>query len=132
MEIAYKLDTIPDTGIIIELYNSSGINRPTTDKERITKMYSNSNLIVTAWDKDKLVGISRSLTDFCYCCYLSDLAVRKEYQKYGIGKKLISLTKDNICDQVMLLLLSAKTAMDYYPKVGFQKVDNGFIIKRNN
>jgi len=132
MEIAYKLDTIPDTGIIIELYNSSGINRPTTDKERITKMYSNSNLIVTAWDKDKLVGISRSLTDFCYCCYLSDLAVRKEYQKYGIGKKLISLTKDNIGDQVMLLLLSAKTAMDYYPKVGFQKVDNGFIIKRNN
>lgn len=132
MEIAYKLDTIPDTGIIIELYNSSGINRPTTDKERITKMYSNSNLIVTAWDKDKLVGISRSLSDFCYCCYLSDLAVRKEYQKYGIGKKLISLTKDNIGDQVMLLLLSAKTAMDYYPKVGFQKVDNGFIIKRNN
>jgi N-acetylglutamate synthase-like GNAT family acetyltransferase len=132
MEISYKLDTIPDTGIIIELYNSSGINRPTTDKERITKMYSNSNLIVTAWDKDKLVGISRSLTDFCYCCYLSDLAVRKEYQKYGIGKKLISLTKENIGDQVMLLLLSAKTAMDYYPKVGFQKVDNGFIIKRNN
>ena len=132
MEIAYKLDTIPDTNLIIELYNSSGINRPTTDKERITKMYSNSNLIVTAWDKDKLVGISRSLTDFCYCCYLSDLAVRKEYQKYGIGKKLISLTKENIGDQVMLLLLSAKTAMDYYPKVGFQKVDNGFIIKRNN
>jgi ribosomal protein S18 acetylase RimI-like enzyme len=132
MEIAYKLDTIPDTGIIIELYNSSGINRPTTDKERITKMYSNSNLIVTAWDKDKLVGISRSLTDFCYCCYLSDLAVRKEYQKYGIGKKLISLTKESIGDQVMLLLLSAETAMDYYPKVGFQKVDNGFIIKRNN
>jgi ribosomal protein S18 acetylase RimI-like enzyme len=132
MEISYKLDTIPDTGIIIELYNSSGINRPTTDKERITKMYSNSNLIVTAWDKDKLVGISRSLTDFCYCCYLSDLAVRKEYQKYGIGKKLISLTKESIGDQVMLLLLSAETAMDYYPKVGFQKVDNGFIIKRNN
>jgi ribosomal protein S18 acetylase RimI-like enzyme len=132
MEISYKLDTIPDTGIIIELYNSSGINRPTTDKERITKMYSNSNLIVTAWDKEKLVGITRSLTDFCYCCYLSDLAVRKEYQKYGIGKKLISLTKESIGDQVMLLLLSAETAMDYYPKVGFQKVDNGFIIKRNN
>jgi ribosomal protein S18 acetylase RimI-like enzyme len=132
MEISYKLDTIPDTGIIIELYNSSGINRPTTDKERITKMYSNSNLIVTAWDKEKLVGITRSLTDFCYCCYLSDLAVRKEYQKYGIGKKLISLTKESIGDQVMLLLLSAETAMDYYQKVGFQKGDNGFIIKRNN
>jgi hypothetical protein len=86
MEISYKLDTIPDTGIIIELYNSSGINRPTTDKERITKMYSNSNLIVTAWDKDKLVGISRSLTDFCYCCYLSDLAVRKSIKSMALEK----------------------------------------------
>ena len=130
MEITYKLDTIPDTELIIELYNSSGINRPTNDKERITKMYSNSNLIVTAWDKNKLVGISRSLTDFCYCCYLSDLAVRKEYQKHGIGKKLIALTKEYIGDHTMLLLLSAETAIDYYPKVGFQKVDNGFIIKR--
>jgi ribosomal protein S18 acetylase RimI-like enzyme len=57
---------------------------------------------------------------------------KKEYQKYGIGKKLISLTKESIGDQVMLLLLSAETAMDYYQKVGFQKGDNGFIIKRNN
>jgi len=85
---------------------------------------------VTAWDKDKLVGISRSLTDFCYCCYLSDLAVRKEYQKQGIGKKLIGLTKDKIGELSMLLLLSAPTAMDYYPGVGLQKVDNGFIFKR--
>lgn len=130
MEITYKLHKIPDTDIIIELYNSSGINRPTNDKERITKMYSNSNLIITAWDKDKLVGISRSLTDFCFCCYLSDLAVRKDYQKEGIGKKLIALTKQSIGDQVMLLLLSAQPAMGFYPKVGFQKVDNGFIIKR--
>jgi N-acetylglutamate synthase-like GNAT family acetyltransferase len=130
MEITFKLDTIPDIDIIIELYNSSGINRPTADKERITKMYNNSNLIVTAWDKDKLVGIARSLTDFSYCCYLSDLAVRKDYQKGGIGKKLIALTKEYIGDHAMLLLLSAQTAMDYYPKVGFQKVENGFIIKR--
>jgi N-acetylglutamate synthase-like GNAT family acetyltransferase len=85
---------------------------------------------VTAWDKDKLVGIARSLTDFSYCCYLSDLAVRKDYQKGGIGKKLIALTKEYIGDHAMLLLLSAQTAMDYYPKVGFQKVENGFIIKR--
>jgi len=132
MEIAYKFDTIPNTADIIELYNNSGLIRPTTDKERISKMYAHSNLIVTAWDNDKLVGISRSLTDFCYCCYLSDLAVSKEYQHCGIGKKLIELTKAHIGDQVMLLLLSVHTAMDYYPKVGFQKVENGFIMKRKN
>ena len=130
MEITYKLDATPETELIIDLYNSSGINRPTTDTERIAKMYANSNLIVTAWDKNKLVGVSRSLTDFCYCCYLSDLAVRREYQRAGIGKKLIELTKEKIGDQTMLLLLAAPTAMEYYPKVGFQQVDNGFIIKR--
>ena len=107
MAIEYKFDITPATDVIIDLYRSSGINRPTTDKERITKMYANSNFIVTAWDKDKLVGIARSLTDFCHCCYLSDLAVRKEYQKKGIGKKLIRLTKDKIDDVTMLLLLSA-------------------------
>lgn len=130
MEIVYQIDTTPDTATIIDLYISSGLNRPIEDKERITKMYANSNLIVTAWDNDKLVGISRSITDFCYCCYLSDLAVRQEYKSAGIGKNLIALTKEKIGDQTMLLLLSAPTAMGYYPKVNFQKVENGFIIKR--
>jgi len=130
MGITYKLDIIPDTEKIIDLYKSSGINRPIADKERIAKMYANSNLTVTAWDISKLVGISRSLTDFCYSCYLSDLAVRKEYQKHGIGKKLIALTKEKIGEHTMLLLLAAPAAMDYYPKVGFEHVENGFIIKR--
>jgi predicted N-acetyltransferase YhbS len=93
-------------------------------------MYANSNLIITAWEMDKLVGISRSLTDFCYCCYLSDLAVRKDYQTRGIGKKLIGLTRNSIGKQTALILLSAPAATDYYPKVGFEKIENGFIIKR--
>ena len=130
MELIFRDDIIPAIDQIIEVYNNSGINRPTTDKARIEKMYSNSNLVLTAWDNAKLVGISRSLTDFCYCCYLSDLAVRIEYQKNGIGKKLIELTKDKIGEQTALILLSAPTVMDYYPKVGMQKIDNGFIIKR--
>ena len=130
MELIFRDDIIPTIDQIIEVYNNSGINRPTTDKERIEKMYFNSNLVMTAWDNGKLVGISRSLTDFCYCCYLSDLAVRIEYQKNGIGKKLIKLTKDKIGEQTALILLSAPTAMDYYPKVGMQKIENGFIIKR--
>lgn len=131
MEIIYRTDITPEIDQIIDVYNSSGINRPTTDKERIAKMYDNSNLIATAWDNDKLVGISRSLTDFCYCCYLSDLAVRKDYQASGIGKKLIELTRNEIGEQTALLLLSAPTAIDYYPKVGFQKIDNAFLIKRS-
>lgn len=132
MIITYEVGTVPATEVIIDLYDNSGLNRPTADKNRIAKMYANSNLIVTAWDNDKLVGVSRALTDFCYCCYLSDLAVREEYKNKGIGKKLIELTKEQVGDQSMLLLLSAPAAMGYYPKVGLQNVDNGFIIKRIN
>lgn len=127
--IKYKFDVLPSIDAVMELYADSGLKRP-TDKDRIARMYSHSNLIVTAWDKDKLVGISRALTDFCYCCYLSDLAVRKKYQHHGIGRELIRLTKEKIGDETMLLLLSAPAAMDYYPKVGLVKVDNGFMIHR--
>lgn len=130
MEINYKVGITPETDSIIEVYNSSGLNRPTGNKERIAEMYANSNLVVTAWDHDQLVGIARSLTDFCYCCYLSDLAVRKDYQKLGIGKELINLTREKIGPMTTLLLLSAPTAMEYYPKTGFRKIENGFIIDR--
>jgi ribosomal protein S18 acetylase RimI-like enzyme len=130
MNILYKSDVIPSTEQIIELYNDAPLTRPTSDSLRIKKMYEQSNLVITAWDKDELIGIARSLTDFCYACYLSDLAVKKNYQKLGIGKELVSLTKKEIGDQSMLLLLSVETALEYYPKIGMRKVENGFIINR--
>jgi GNAT superfamily N-acetyltransferase len=130
MNIQYKTDQIPTAAEVIDLYDSSGLQRPTDDAERIGNMYRHSNLIVTAWDGSILVGVSRALTDFHYCCYLSDLAIRKEYQKEGIGKRLVQLTKEAIGDRCMLLLLAAPTAMEYYPKIGMDTVNNGFIIKR--
>ncbi|TAN09960.1 MAG: N-acetyltransferase [Chitinophagaceae bacterium] len=130
MQIIYKTGITPETSAIIDVYESAGLNRPTRDKSRITEMYVHSNLIVTAWDEGKLVGIARSLTDFCYCCYLSDLAVRKEYQRQGIGKELIRLTKEKTGERSMLLLLSAPTAMEYYPKAGFLRMENAFMISR--
>lgn len=130
MEIIYKYNLIPDTEMIIDLYRSSGIKRPIDDKDRINKMYANSNLVISAWHNEMLVGIARSLTDFCYCCYLSDLAIRLEYQNKGIGKRLIELTKEKIGEQTMLLLLSAPNAINYYPKIGFKKAENAFIIPR--
>lgn len=131
-EIIYQFDIIPGVADVISVYDDSGINRPTKDVARISKMYANANLVITAWDGGTLVGVARSLTDYCYCCYLSDLAVRKSYQKQGIGKKLIALTKEKIGEDAMLLLLSAASAMNYYPKVGLETVKNGFIIHRKS
>ncbi|MFN8349711.1 MAG: GNAT family N-acetyltransferase [Spirosomataceae bacterium] len=130
MEITYRTDIIPTPEQVIELYENSGLPRPTNDKERIQKMFENANLIVTAWDKEVLVGVARSITDWVWSCYLADLAIRHEYKKAGIGKQLIALTKEKVGEQSMVLLLSVPTAMEYYPKVGFTKQESSFIINR--
>lgn len=132
MKIQYKINAKVKADSVIEVFRSSGINRPIDDSTRIQLMIDNSNLIITAWDGIELIGIARSVTDYNYCCYLSDLAVKKEYQKSGIGKTLIELTQNTIGDQTMLLLLSAASVIEYYPKTGFEKVENGFIIKRKS
>ncbi|KIO78902.1 GCN5 family acetyltransferase [Pedobacter lusitanus] len=130
MHITYKSDLNPSVDQVIELLNSSGLKRPTGDRDRIAQMYAHANLIISAWDADQLIGIARSLTDFSFCCYLSDLAVSKKYQQAGIGKELVKLTKEKIGPKTMLLLLSVPTAMEYYPKIGMDKVENAFIINR--
>ena len=106
---------------IILVFEKSSINRPIGNKNRIKSMFDNSNLIISAWDQDKLVGLCRALTDFSYCCYLSDLAVDMDYQRQGIGKTMIDLVKKEISDEVALILLSAPSSMSLYTKVGFVK-----------
>jgi ribosomal protein S18 acetylase RimI-like enzyme len=130
MEITYRFDITPDAGQIIDLYNTSGLPRPTNDTARIKAMFENSNLIVTAWDNELLVGVSRCITDWVWSTYLADLAVRPGYKKSGIGKKLIELTREKVGEQSMILLLSVPAAMEYYPKVGFAKQESSFIINR--
>jgi N-acetylglutamate synthase-like GNAT family acetyltransferase len=129
-KITYKFDIVPTAQQIIDLYNDAGLPRPTHDPKRIRIMFENSDLIVTAWDESKLVGVSRTITDWAWCSYLADLAVSPAYKKSGIGKKLIELVREKIGEQSMLLLLSVPTAMDYYPRVGFVRENRAFIIHR--
>ena len=130
MNITYNFDINPTADQVIELYENAGLPRPISDKRRIQKIYDNSNLIVTAWHNEKLVGISRSITDYAWSCYLADLAIHTAYQKYGIGKKLVHLTKEKVGEETMVLLLSVPTAMEYYPKIGFIKEDRAFTLLR--
>ncbi len=130
MEITYQVGVVPTAAAVIALYNDAGLPRPTQDAARIEKMYANSNLVVTAWDGELLVGAARSITDWVWSCYLADLAIHTAYQQHGIGKKLIALTKEKLGEESMLLLLSVPTAMEYYPKVGFVKQESSFIMNR--
>ena len=130
MVISYKTNAKLEAHELSELFRNSGIKRPVDDLNRIKKMIDNSNLVVTAWDGEKLVGIARALSDFSYCCYLSDLAIDKEYQNQGIGHELVNEIQKLIGEESNLVLLSAPEAMEYYPKIGFEKAGNAYIIYR--
>lgn len=114
---------------LLEVFESSGIQRP-RDLKRLGKMLSNSNLIVSARENGKLVGVARALTDFSWCCYVSDIAVMKEHQKRGIGKQLVSKIRKTLGKNVMILLLSATGAEKFYPKIGFGNAKNAWKIPR--
>lgn len=128
--IVYAQDRRITPEQLADVFTRSGIQRPVDDLARIEKMLQHGNLLVTAWDGDSLVGVARVLTDFAFCCYLSDLAVDRAYQQQGIGQALIEQVRSAIGRDSMLLLLAAPDAMAYYPKVGFEAVANGWIIRR--
>lgn len=106
-----------------------GERRPIDDRPCIQAMLDHANLLYTAWDGPKLVGVARSVTDFAYCCYLSDLAIDEAYQRKGIGKELIALTQSRLGPQAKLILLAAPKAVDYYPKIGFQAHPSAWVIE---
>ncbi len=129
--IAYHFGIDLDVAMVIELYNASGLGerRPVDDPQIFADMLRHANLIVTAWEEDLLVGISRTLTDFAYVGYLSDLAVRRSHQKRGIGVELIQKTRQKMGPRSMLVLLSAPQAAEYYPRVGFTQHPSAWVLR---
>ena len=119
--ITYRLGNDLDLDAVIELYRAStlGERRPVGDRERMQVMLANANLVVTAWEGELLVGIARSLSDFSYATYLSDLAVRVSRQRQGIGRELIRRTQE-AGGKASVILLSAPQAVDYYPRIGMK------------
>ncbi len=112
------------------VYRRAGMRRPINDLGRMKRMLANANLVVSAWEESVLVGIARCFTDYAWVCYLSDLAVDRSYQRSGIGRSLIDCVRQHIGPQCQLVLLSAPETMGYYPRVGFERADHAFIIRR--
>ena len=89
--IGYRVGNDIDLDAFIDVYRDStlGERRPVDDRARMQQMLERANLVVSAWDGDLLIGIARSLSDFCYATYLSDIAVRIAYQRRGVGRELV-------------------------------------------
>lgn len=129
--IRYRTGNDLDLDALIDLYRTStlGERRPVDDRERMASMLRHANLVVTAWDDELLVGISRALSDFSFVTYLSDLAVRPSHQKQGIGKELIRRTQALAGKQAKLLLLAAPAAEQYYPHIGFTHHPQAWMLQ---
>jgi predicted N-acetyltransferase YhbS len=121
MNIRYEHARRISEADFVDLLNRSTLaeRRPVDDPRCIKAMLDHANLLCTAWDGDQLVGLARSVTDFEYCCYLSDLAVDGAYQNKGVGRELIRLTQSQLGRKAKIILLAAPKAEAYYPKIGF-------------
>jgi GNAT superfamily N-acetyltransferase len=118
-----------DLAEVVEVYRSSGLGerRPTTDEGRFEEMVRHANLIVTCRIDAKLIGIARSVSDFAYVTYLSDIAVARTYQCQGIGRALIDATQQE-APRAKIVLLSAPAATEYYPHIGFSQHHSAWVL----
>ena len=119
--ITYRADKAIPLDVFIDVYRRStlGERRPVHNRGIMAAMLEHGNVLISAWDGDRLVGIARTLTDYVYVAYLADLAVDIAYQRKGIGKELIRRTQAALEPTCLITLLSAPKANDYYPKLGF-------------
>ncbi len=117
----YRIGNDLDLDQVIDVYRKStlGARRPVDDRERMEQMLKTANLVVSAWDEQQLVGIARSLSDYCYVTYLADLAVVESHQRLGIGRELVRQTQA-AGGRASVVLFAAPAAVDYYPRLGFR------------
>ncbi|MCC5857504.1 MAG: GNAT family N-acetyltransferase [Ectothiorhodospiraceae bacterium] len=132
MTIEYRVNAPVTADQFIQVLESStlGARRPVHDRACMEGMVANANLTVSAWDGADLVGIARSVTDFHYACYLSDLAVHRAYQRAGIGKRLQAFTQEQLGPRCKLILIAAPAANSYYGRIGYTHNDRCWILER--
>ena len=114
---------------VLEVYQSSGLGerRPIADTGRMAAMVRNANLILTCRVDSELAGIARSLSDFSYVTFLSDIAVSRAHQRSGIGRALIEATQKE-APQAKIVLLSAPAATGFYPRIGFARHNSAWVL----
>jgi ribosomal protein S18 acetylase RimI-like enzyme len=132
MDVTYQLEPELSVEELIDVLIRSTLaeRRPVDDRARMEGMLRHADVIVTARVAGKLVGVSRAITDFHYCTYLSDLAVDEAFQRRGIGKTLIRRTQEAAGLGTTLILLSAPKAVAYYPHIGLEPHPSCWVIRR--
>jgi GNAT superfamily N-acetyltransferase len=127
--VQFRTDVRPASAELVELFRAAQLNRPLGDPERISRMYAASNLVVTAWEGERLVGVLRGWTDDNFDGYICDLAVHPEFQKLGVGRALLDAVRRGR-PQVQFVVRASAIAREYYQGLGWQKIENGWFWPR--
>jgi predicted N-acetyltransferase YhbS len=130
--IEYRIEPDLTVDEFIDILERSTLaeRRPVADRERIGQMLARADIVLTARHEGRLIGISRAISDFSYCTYLSDLAVDAVFQRQGIGRELIGRTHAAAGLATTLILLAAPGARTYYPGIGMIQHESCWIMSR--
>ena len=101
--------------------------------ERIEKLVKNVSISLVARNENGLiVGVLFGLTDFCYWLYITDLGVDRNYERQGIGSKLIKKAHEIAGGEkdIAVYLIANENAIPFYEKLGMKKEDE--VMKYNH
>lgn len=123
MTVRLSLDERPTVAQYIELLTSAGIahRRPVDRPDLIQAALDGSQVVVTAWDGERLVGALRAITDFSLHCYVGEIAVEPGNQRGGIGLAMQRLLRDQLGPECKIKLSSTREASTYYPRIGYTR-----------
>lgn len=130
MDVRFTADEALSLEQFLGILRASGLaqRRPVGDPGCMQQMLDRAGLTVSAWADGRPIGVARSVTDFAYCCYVSDLAVAREFQGRGVGRGLLQATRARLGPRCKLILLAAPEAGGYYAHLGFERHADAWVL----
>jgi len=102
-------------------------------RERIEKLVANVSISIVARNEDDLiVGVLFGLTDFAYWLYVTDLGVDRDYERQGIGRRLMKAALEAAGGEkdIAVYLIANENAVPFYEKLGMKRADE--VMKYNH
>ncbi len=100
---------------------------------RIPKLLENASVSLAARNEEgRLVGVLLGLTDFAYWLYVTDLGVDRDYERQGIGRRLMKEALDLAGGEkdIAVYLTANENAVPFYEKLGMKQAAE--VMKYNH
>lgn len=92
--------------------------------KKLAAAMRNYETVFSAWDGEKLVGLTAAMDDGVMTAYVHYLLVRPDYQHQGIGKRLVELMKDKYKEYLRIVVVAYNAELRFYESCGFSKAES--------